>query len=148
MKITFVCLGNICRSPMGEFLMKDMVKKNNKSIAFEITSAGTSGYHDGEDMHKKTKELLLSKNIECSGFESKKISQDLFDSSDLIFVMDDMNYEDVTSRFGKHDKVVKITNYSTTKKVTHVPDPWFTNNFNETYEILFDCLSNYLKEFE
>lgn len=145
MKISFICLGNICRSPMAEYICKDMIKKENKTHLFQITSAGTSGYHDGEDMHPKTKQQLKIHNIDNSCFVSKKIDKALFDSSDIIFVMDDSNFENVTKQFGFNLKIKKITDYSSIKKITYVPDPWYTNNFDETYEILTDCISNFLK---
>ncbi len=144
MKIAFICLGNICRSPMAEFIAKDYVKKNNL-INIDITSAGTAGYHDGEDMHRKTKSLLISKNIDCTGFVSKKISKTLFENSDVIFVMDDSNYEDVINEFGENPKIKKITDYCTNKNIKYVPDPWYTNNFDEVYSILSDAILNFFE---
>ena len=120
MKILFVCLGNICRSPMAEFICKDLLK-DNKNI--EIDSAGTSGYHDGDDMHSGTKKLLKEKNIFCDGFSSKKISKSLIFESDFILVMDDQNLKTLINKFGENNKIKKITNYSSNKTIEYVPDP-------------------------
>ena len=81
-KITFICLGNICRSPMAEFIFKNIVEENNASNKYVVESAGTSGWNDGDDMHHKTKEILKDNKISCEGFASKKISNKLFNESD------------------------------------------------------------------
>lgn len=142
--ITFVCLGNICRSPMAEYLFKHKVNQHNLNDEFVITSAGTSGWNDGDDMHHKTKEMLISRNIDYDNFISKKLTKSLFDKSNYIFVMDNSNYNDVISSFGSNSKVRKITNYNTVKNYDEVPDPWYTGDFNETYEIISDALDNIL----
>lgn len=149
--VTFVCLGNICRSPMAEFVFKHLVQKYNKKSFKKIQSCGTSGYHDGEDMHIKTKALLIENNIECNNFVSQKIDKKIYDSSDYIFVMDQKNYDYVVDKFEnniKKSKVVKITDYLTNKTIDYVPDPWFTGNFYQVYDIILDCLNNFLKDFD
>lgn len=146
MKITFVCLGNICRSPMAEFIFKDIVEKNNMSSCFDITSAGTAGYHDGDDMHHGTKTLLQSKKIKCNNFVSKKLTKQLFDDSNIILVMDDNNFNDVVNSFGQNPKIKKMTDYCSNKDIKYVPDPWFTKNFDEVFEILNDSLNNFFNQ--
>ncbi len=76
--ILFVCLGNICRSPMAEFIAKDIIKTKYQDKDYHIDSAGTANYHEGDNMHEGTHKLLLSKNIEHSGFHSKQISIELY----------------------------------------------------------------------
>ncbi|MBZ8006991.1 low molecular weight phosphotyrosine protein phosphatase [Campylobacter sp. RM9334] len=144
MKIMFVCLGNICRSPMAEFIMKNLCK--NKE--FKITSSGTAGYHDGEDMHIGTKKLLKNKNIECDNFVSKKLTKKLCQEYDLILTMDESNYKDVLNNFSEFkDKVKPICSYCDLG-YKNVPDPWYTNNFDEVYMILNNACKNILKEIE
>ncbi|WP_257913086.1 low molecular weight protein-tyrosine-phosphatase [Campylobacter lari] len=142
-KIIFVCLGNICRSPMAEFIMKDLLIKANLNDKFIISSASTSGYHDGEDMHYKTKAMLNSKNINSKPFYSQKLSLKMCEENDLIIVMDNSNYNDVVKNFPnfKH-KIHKITSYALELGYDEVPDPWYSGDFNETYLILSQACEN------
>ncbi|MDE6893855.1 MAG: low molecular weight phosphotyrosine protein phosphatase [Malacoplasma sp.] len=145
--VTFICLGNICRSPMAEFLFKKIIQKNANN-KYEVLSAGTSGWNDGDDMHTETKKILNNLKIDVSNFYSKKLTDEIFQKSDYIFVMDNQNYKDVIKKFGESKKVKKITDYSTTKKYSEVPDPWYTKNFDETYQILNDALLNIYEKIE
>ncbi|MCV3374737.1 low molecular weight phosphotyrosine protein phosphatase [Campylobacter lari] len=144
-KIIFVCLGNICRSPMAEFIMKDLLIKANLNDKFIVSSAGTSGYHDGEDMHYKTKALLDNKNINSKLFCSKKLNLKMCEDNDLIIVMDNSNYNDIVKNFpnAKH-KIHKITSYALELGYDEVPDPWYSGDFDETYTILSKACSNLL----
>ncbi len=119
--LNFVCLGNICRSPMAEFICKQIIKTRNIN-GITITSSGTSGYHDGEGMHHGTKKLLTSLSIPCDGFISKRITKQLFDESSYVIVMDDSNYSDVTRMFGSNNKIIKICDYCDLG-YHQVPDP-------------------------
>ncbi|ACM64446.2 TPA: low molecular weight protein-tyrosine-phosphatase [Campylobacter lari] len=145
-KIIFICLGNICRSPMAEFIMKDLLIKENLSDKISVCSAGTSGYHDGEDMHIKTKVMLNNKNINSKPFCSQKLNLKMCEENDLIIVMDNSNYNDVVKNFPnfKH-KIRKITSYALELGYDEVPDPWYSGNFEETYTILSNACSNLLK---
>ncbi|WP_267523921.1 low molecular weight protein-tyrosine-phosphatase [Campylobacter sp. MG1] len=144
MKIIFVCLGNICRSPMAEFIMKNLCKNTN----YTISSAGTSGYHDGEDMHIKTKEILLQNNIKCDGFISKKLDKFHCQNNDLILTMDESNYNFITTNFSNFkDKVKPLCNYCDLG-YKNVPDPWYTGNFNEVYTVINNSCKNLLKELD
>ncbi len=144
--ILFVCLGNICRSPMAEFIAKDIINKNYKNSNINIKSAGTANYHEGENMHKGTFNLLKRKGIYCDGFLSKPINKQLYDWADIILVMDSNNLNDVKHYFPNTNKVELITNYSTNKSINKVPDPWYTGNFEEVYDILLDCINNFLEQ--
>lgn len=143
MKLLFVCLGNICRSPMAEFIAKDLAKKYNLTN-LEIKSAGTSGYHDGEDMHIGTKNLLKKRNIECNNFASQQINQELLNWSDYILVMDKSNYHNVLRVYNKPEKVKEIIDFCDNKNYKDIPDPWYTNNFDLVYELLNNAITNFL----
>lgn len=72
--LLFVCLGNICRSPMAEFLMREKIKQAGLETVIKTSSAGTSGWHDGEDMHCGTADILDQCHIDSTGFRSKRFS--------------------------------------------------------------------------
>lgn len=146
-KIVFVCLGNICRSPMAEFVMKDLVKKANIENKICITSAGTSGEHNGEGMHYGTKNKLSSLNIEHKGFISKKLTQNLCDESDFLITMDDSNFKNVIKNFAQTErKVLKMTDFAPHLGYKEVPDPWYSGNFDETYTIISQACKNLLEK--
>lgn len=144
MKVIFVCLGNICRSPMAEFICKHLLKTKYQDLNVEVDSAGTSGWNDGDDVHIGTKSKLKEHKIDYSGFVSKKLTQKLFDENDIVFVMDNNNYETVINKFKNNNKVIKMTDYLKNQKYSEVPDPWYTNNFDETYKILSESIDNFL----
>lgn len=120
--ILFVCLGNICRSPMAEFICKNLLKEKKLENEFIVESAGLHSFHEGENMHKGTQLVLNKHKIEFFGFKSKPITKDMFNSFDYIFVMDNDNYRDITSRFGINNKVQKICKFSSIG-YDEVPDP-------------------------
>lgn len=82
----FVCLGNICRSPMAEYILRRRAAE--AGIPLETDSAGTSGWHDGEDMHRETAKILKKYGIDASGFTSRKIRQSDATAFDYIIAMD------------------------------------------------------------
>ncbi len=142
-KILFICLGNICRSPMAEYIFRDMAQQ--RGIAIQTASAGTSGWHDGEFMHCGTADILDGLNIDSRAFVSQKLKKSDFLDYDYLIVMDDNNLRDVQKRFGKHDKIFKITDLLGKSSLhDHVPDPWYTGNFNETRDILTACCQELL----
>lgn len=145
MKITFVCLGNICRSPMAEFICKDLLINKYHNNKIMVDSAGTSGYHDGEYMHKKTAMVLDKYNISNKPFVSKKITIDIINQSDYIFAMDDSNFNDLISFGTPKQKLFKITDFLKIQKYDNIPDPWYTDNFELTYSLLNESIDNFLR---
>ena len=137
-KILFVCLGNICRSPMAEYIFNDTAAKNG--IRAHAESAGTSGWHNGEYMHCGTAEILDGMGIDSHTFTSRKIKSADLAAYDYIIVMDDSNLADVEKLFGRQpEKIFKITDLAPSCGYDHVPDPWYTGNFKETRNILTVC---------
>lgn len=145
-KIIFVCLGNICRSPMAEFVMKDLVKKAKLEKDFYITSAGTSGEHDGEGIHYGSKKKLETLEIQTETFRSKKLTQSLCDEADFILTMDHSNFNNVLRKYKNvQNKLYKITNFAKELGYSEVPDPWYSGNFDETYTIVSKACKNLLE---
>ena len=138
-KILFICLGNICRSPMAEYIFRNMAAQ--RGIAVQTASAGTSGWHDGEGMHCGTADVLDGLGIASQDFVSRKIKKSDVNGYDYLIVMDDSNLRDVEKLFGRQpEKIFKITDLLPQgSHHDHVPDPWYTGNFNETRDILTAC---------
>jgi protein-tyrosine phosphatase len=127
MKICFVCLGNICRSPMAEMLLRDMVPAD-----WEIASRATSSWEHGNSVHPGTQKVLKKHNVACNpGKTSQKISIADFEYFDKIIGMDQSNL----------DNLYKIAPAGTEYKISKlllqdVPDPWYTGDFEETYALI------------
>lgn len=147
-KIIFVCLGNICRSPMAEYLAKDIAKRTFSKLNVVFSSAGTAGFNDGEAAHEGTKQELLKHDIDCSGFVSKKLTKELVDDNDWIIVMDKQNAIDVKQMFGTavDKKLLLVTNWLVDLAYSEVPDPWYTHDFHETYLILNEAINGMLQK--
>ncbi len=145
--ILFVCLGNICRSPMAEYLMREKIKQAKLDNVIFTDSAGTSGWHDGEDMHKRTKEVLIQKGIDASGFMSRKVTVKDWDMFDYIIAMDNNNLGELEFLFGKNvERVFNIASLCPGLTYDHIPDPWITNKFEETYQLLDQCCDKLLEK--
>ena len=134
-KVLFVCLGNICRSPMAEYLCRNMAAA--RGLPVHTASAGTSGWHDGENMHQGTRKTLATHGIDHQGFTSSKVRSEDFDKFDFIIAMDDNNLAELEKMFGKHpDKIFKLTDLIPESGYRHVPDPWYTGDFDETFRLV------------
>lgn len=137
-KILFVCLGNICRSPMAEYLFQHIAAE--RGLAVEVASAGTSGWHDGEGMHCGSADILDALGIASQNFCSRKVQDQDFQYYDYLLAMDDQNLADLEKRFGHHpEKMFKITDLIQDSQHTFIPDPWHTRNFIETRDLLMRC---------
>jgi hypothetical protein len=137
-KILFVCLGNICRSPLAEYMMRDTAAK--RGLMLETASAGTSGWHDGEGMHCGSADILDGLGIASNGFTSRRVCESDLDEFDYIMVMDDSNLADMQERFGRRpQQIFKITDLVGNRPYDHIPDPWFTRNFTQTRDLLAAC---------
>lgn len=148
-KILFVCHGNICRSPMCEFVFKDLVEKEGLNDYFHISSCATSTEEIGNDMHYGAKQVLDKNNIPYSTRKAYRISQNDLNDYDYISVMDDNNLNNLNYMFKRNElkKVKKLLSY--TKENRDIRDPWWTGEFDETYEdVLNGCIAllNHIKK--
>lgn len=151
-KVLFVCLGNICRSPMAEAIMRHYVEQEGLSHLIEVDSAGTGDWHIGKPPHDGTRKLLDEKQISYNGMKARQVVEsDLYDFT-YIVCMDNQNFKDVQRVFGKatgngeRGKVITFMSLVTGAHVTEVPDPYYTGDFNEVYELINQGCKTLLNE--
>ena len=140
-RICFVCLGNICRSPMAEFIMKYKLNKLGLSDKYFIASRATSYEESGNDMHRGAKKILSEHNVPFSKHCATRIEKSDLDKFDYFICMDDSNVYDTIDILGDNSKVIKLLD-------RNIADPWYTGNFIDTYNDLdygIDLLINKLK---
>ena len=140
-KILFVCHGNICRSPMAEFVMKDMVKKEGLEQYFEIASAATSTEELGNPVHRGTRTKLAQVGISCAGKTARQMNRRDYDHYDIIIGMDRYNMRNMQRiTGGDPDGKMRML-------LPHdVADPWYTGNFDETYRDVSEGCTRLLEE--
>ena len=134
-KILFVCLGNICRSPMAEFILKDKVSKLGLNDRIYVESAATSYEESGEPVYYMASATLSSHGIMVDTTKrARRTTKSDYDKFDLIVCMDNSNIANVISIYGGDpDKKVKLLMDYTEEKGKSVSDPWYTRNFETTY---------------
>lgn len=132
-KIMFVCHGNICRSPMAEFLMKDLVEKKGESDKFLIKSSATSSEELGNPVHFGTRGVLDRLGISCKGKHAVKLNSKDYNEYDYFIGMDAANLKNMQRIFGgdPENKISLLLSYVGENR--DVADPWWTGNFEETY---------------
>ena len=133
-KILMVCHGNICRSPMAEFVLKDMVKKRGLDRQFEIASAATSTEEIGNPVHYGTRNKLAKYNISVAGKTARQIVRGDYADYDLLIGMDMANIRNMR-RFWNGDpegKVHLMLEFAGSSR--EVADPWYTGDFDATYD--------------
>jgi protein-tyrosine phosphatase len=128
MKILFVCLGNICRSPTAHgVLLKKLIDRDIDYV--DIDSAGTAAYHIGKSPDDRTQQVASSKGYDLSSLRARQVVKDDFYEFDYIFAMDDSNYQDLVSiaPVGSTATITKALSYSSLE-VDDVPDPYYGGN--------------------
>ncbi len=144
-KILFVCHGNICRSPMAEFMMKQLVKEAGREAEFEIDSVATSTEEIGNDMYPPAKRCLRAHGVAFGRRQARQIMQADYDHYDRIFVMDRNNLRWL-QLLGIRDEAHKVSLLmSLIGEERDVADPWYTDNFEKTYSDLSQALPMLLK---
>ncbi len=131
-KILFVCHGNICRSPMAEFLMKDVVKSRGLADEFFIASAATSTEELGNSVYPPVRSLLKSKGVDCSQKRAVQVCRSDYERYDYIVCMDSNNLRNI-KRIIPNDQSGKISRLlDFTGECRDVADPWYTRDFSAT----------------
>ncbi|MBQ4538392.1 MAG: low molecular weight phosphotyrosine protein phosphatase [Oscillospiraceae bacterium] len=139
-KILFVCHGNICRSPMAEFVMKDIVAKAGRSAEFEIASAATSTEELGNPVYPPARAKLAEHGIGCAGKTARQLTRANYNKYDLLIGMDSANIRNMTRICGgdTDGKIRLLLDYIGQHR--DVADPWYTRDFEATWQdVLAGC---------
>ncbi|MDE6012691.1 MAG: low molecular weight phosphotyrosine protein phosphatase [Prevotella sp.] len=139
-RILFVCHGNICRSPMAEFVMKDLVQKAGLADKFHIESAATSTEEIGNEVYPPARRKLAEHGISCKGKTARQITRADYDRFDLLIGMDSHNLYNMNRICGgdPEGKIHALMDY--TAHPGEVADPWYTGNFEATWQdVLLGC---------
>lgn len=133
-KILFVCLGNICRSPMAKYVFQNMVNQKGWQDEFFIDSAGTSKEEEGNQMHRGTKAKLQENGIPYNQHQAKQIRTSDYETFDYIIGMEQKNCDTILKmvRKDKKNKVSRLLDF--TQEPRDIADPWYTGDFEQTYQ--------------
>lgn len=136
-RILFVCHGNICRSPMAEYIMKDLVHRAGLDHEYYIESAATSTEEIGNPVYPPARRKLAEHGIACSGHAARQLRRSDYDKFDLLIGMDSWNIRNTNAICGgdPEHKIVRLLDL--TKRPGDVADPWYTDDFDATWR---DCL--------
>ncbi len=149
-KILFVCMGNICRSPSGEAVMNKLVKRAGLENEIECDSAGTIAYHEGEPADARMKRHAISRGYRLTSI-SRRFKEIDFENFDYIIAMDESNYNDLHSfDYSKkyENKIFMMTDFAKNGNYREVPDPYYSGpeGFELVLDILEDACAGLLEE--
>ncbi len=141
-KILFVCLGNICRSPLGEGIMLHFIEEKNLENRFQVDSAGTAGYHINEAPDHRTIANAKKNGVDISKLRARKFTAEDFDAFDKIYVMDESNYDNIVAlakNTTEKNKVDYLLNVLHPHQNKHVPDPYYgtEKDFEDVFQLVY-----------
>ena len=146
-KILFVCHGNICRSPMAEFMFRDMVEKAGLDGEFKIASAATSYEEVGNGVYPPARKKLAEHGIGCAGHAAHRMTLEEYDEYDLIICMDAANLRNLRRMTdGDSEGKISLVLDHCGRAGQEVADPWYTGDFESTWQDLSQGLSGLLEE--
>jgi protein-tyrosine phosphatase len=135
--VLFVCMGNICRSPMAEAVFRHLVQEAGLAPRFKIASVGTGGWHVGERPHPGTQAVLQRNGVAVGDQRAQRLSHADLDHYDYIIAMDEENLDDI-SRL-RHDAagtVRRLLEFAPAGGPLDVPDPYYTGGFDQVYDLV------------
>ncbi|UFU00009.1 low molecular weight phosphotyrosine protein phosphatase [Radiobacillus kanasensis] len=147
-RVLFLCLGNICRSPMAEAVFRHFIKIEGLEQDIEVDSAGIGSWHEGNPPHQGTQSILNQHSISFDGMVARQVKEQDKDDFHYIIAMDDQNIQDLKEFIPVSEGVVikKLTDYISDKTVVHVPDPYFTGDFDYTYKLISEGCRELLEQ--
>ena len=150
-KVLFICHGNICRRPMAEFILKDLVRKHNLTDRFHIASAATSTEEIwngiGNPVYPPARDILARHGISCAGKRAVQVKKSDYDEYDYLICMDTNNIRNLRRIIGedKEGKVSLLLDHAG-RPGQSIADPWYTGDFQKTYEDIEEGCRGLLKE--
>lgn len=150
MRILFVCMGNICRSPTAEGVFRHLVSQRAPDVPIEIDSAGTHDYHIGEPPDRRAVSAALRRSIDLSGLRARRVHDEDFERFDLILAMDEENLRELHRRATPrhHERIRLMMEYAPRAGCTAVPDPYYggAQGFEEVLDLLEEAAAGLLEE--
>jgi protein-tyrosine phosphatase len=150
MRILMVCLGNICRSPLAEGILRK--KAIEKGIKITIDSAGTSGWHNGENPDKRTIANARKNGVDVSEIVSRKFVKDDFEQFDIIYAMDKSNFKNIVSIAPSeaYKSKVKLILHELGESIEEVPDPYYggESSFQHVFDLLDKATDKIIEKFK
>ncbi|MGG4492543.1 low molecular weight protein-tyrosine-phosphatase [Brevibacillus reuszeri] len=134
--VLFVCLGNICRSPMAEAVFRHLVEKEGLQQQISIDSCGIGGWHAGERPHNGTQKVLTQKGIAHDSLRARQITRQDFSDYDYIVCMDEENLSELNRIAPSDKKVYRLLDFATDAQEQNVEDPYYTGRFEYVFELV------------
>ena len=135
--VLFVCLGNICRSPMAEAVLRDKIKNKGLESQISVDSAGTGDWHIGLPPHEGTRKLLDQRGISYEGMVARQVSSKDLTDFDYVICMDQSNLSNLRKLTGGEDaQIISFMELLPEEILREVPDPYFTGNIDEVYNLM------------
>lgn len=147
-KILFVCHGNICRSPIAEFVMKDLVRKAGRAAEFSIASAATSTEELGNPVYPPARRMMAAHGIDCTGKTARQLRKADYAQYDYLIGMDQANFRNMQRMCGgdPDGKIHLLLDF--TDRPGQVADPWYTGDFQATWEDVLEGCEGLLRHID
>ncbi len=150
MRILFVCMGNICRSPTAEGVFRRVLSERAPEIVVEIDSAGTHDYHVGNPPDRRAIEAASRRGVDLTTLRARQVATEDFERFDLILAMDDENLAELRRRASPrhHDRIRLLMEFASDASVRHVPDPYYggAHGFERVLDLLEEAAEGLLDE--
>jgi protein-tyrosine phosphatase len=151
-RVLFVCMGNICRSPTAHGVFRHLIDSRNLSDWIEIDSAGTHAYHIGEPPDQRAQSTASQRGVQLDDLRARRVAERDFDSFDYILAMDEDNYANLMSLCPEHarDKVYLFLSFAPHLKRREVPDPYYggLKGFENVFAMIEDASNGLLQDIE